>query len=89
MIDMQGLDAATFAFSVFGGLCLWTSTAIALGWWMASRFRRIEVLLFREIGKITEEYDAVLAKHRGQIQRLELKAFGFTSSGNGHPGEPT
>lgn len=49
--------------------------------WLTSQFRRIERIIYREMEQHRRVNDARHQDVLRRVQRLELKAFGFTHSG--------
>lgn len=59
---------------------VWTSSIIAGVIWLESRFRRVEGIFYKELDSHKTEVDEKFANHSQRVQRLELKAFGFTKT---------
>lgn len=71
-------DTSMLILAIVGSVLTWTGSIIALVIWLTTKFRDLEKLVYREGDKHRRE-DAVQFKlHGTKIQRLELKAFGFT-----------
>ena len=49
--------------------------------YLEARFRRVESIVYREMQIHRREDDAQFGKIGTRLQRVELKAFGFTHSG--------
>jgi len=56
------------------------ATASGGGIWLTSQFRRIEKTIYREMDKHRREDDARFHDQGVRLQRVELKAFGFTKA---------
>lgn len=74
-------DHASLILAIIGSVLTYTVSIIALVNWLNGKFREVEKLIYRETQKHRRENDDELEDHAIRIQRLELKAFGFTNSG--------
>lgn len=69
-LDWNTLSVMATIFSV-GGMS---------AFWIESRFRRVEKIIYEEIERHRKSTDSTNADHARRIQRLELKEFGFTKN---------
>lgn len=70
----------------------WTVTVALFAYWLREQFRHLEVIIYRELQKLDDEYAEEVNKihtridgARGRIYRLELKNFGFTLASEVNP----
>lgn len=63
---------------IIGALITWTGSVISLVIWLTSKFRYLEQTIYREMDKHRREDDKQFDDHGRKIQRLELRAFGFS-----------
>lgn len=71
-------DTSMLILAIVGSVLTWTGSIIALVIWLTGKFRELEKLVYREGDKHRREDDIRFRLHGTKIQRLELKAFGFT-----------
>lgn len=62
-------------------LVVYTGTVAGLVWWLATRFRSLEKLIYREAYKYNRQLDALGLR----LQRVELRLFGFTMAPGTEP----
>lgn len=74
-------EPATLIVAIIGALIVWTTSVITLSMWLASKFRFLESTIYREMDKHRKEDDRQFNYQGRRIQRVELKVFGFTHSG--------
>ena len=79
-------EVTTLVFAIFSAVLVWTTSVIGGMIWLNGKFRSLENTIYRELEKMRREYELRLFSHNARIQRLEIKAFGFTG-GNGN--DPT
>ncbi len=75
-------EVANLVLAILGAVLVWTTSVIGGMIWLNGKFRNIEKAIYRESEKLRREYDGKFNGHNTRIQRLEIKAFGFTD-GNG------
>lgn len=66
--------------AIIGALITWTGSVVSLVMWLTGRFRTLEKIIYQEMDRHRREDDVQFRAHGTKIQRLELKAFGFTQS---------
>lgn len=71
-------DTASLIIAIMGAILTWTVTIASLVYWLTSKFRFLEGIIYREMDKHRREDDALFKNQGTRIQKLELKAFGFT-----------
>ncbi len=59
---------------------VYTSSIIGLVMWLSNKFRAVERIFYRELSGYKARSDHNFLAYGLRIQRLELKAFGFTES---------
>lgn len=69
--------------AIIGLVITWTGSVIALVVWLTGKFRYLEKAIYREMDKHRREDDHQFNAHTTRIQRLEIKAFGFTGPNGG------
>ena len=75
-------EQAMLLIAIVGAIITWTGSVVSLVVWLTGRFRSIEKVIYHEMDKHRREDDRQFNEHATKIQRLELKAFGFTMSGS-------
>lgn len=70
-------DTAMLTLSIFGALLTWTISVVSLVIWLTSKFRTLEVLLYREMNKRDER----ASSFHDRLMILELRVLGVTQSG--------
>lgn len=75
-------EVANLVLAILGAVLVWTTSVIGGMIWLNGKFRSLEGTIYRESEKLRREYDGKFYHHNTRIQRLEIKAFGFTG-GNG------
>lgn len=73
-------DPAMLVVAIITLLIVWTTTVVGVVIWLSSKFRNLEVLLYRELNKHRREIDLTLNDHQRRLQILELKGFGYTKA---------
>lgn len=76
-------ETATLVLAIIGAVIVWTTSIIGGIIWLTGKFRGLERALYRETDKHRRENDALFTNHLVRIQRLEIKAFGFTGTNGG------
>lgn len=71
-------DTATLTLAIIGALMTWTGSVIALVMWLTGKFRSLERTIYHEMDKHRREDDRQFGSQGTRIQRLEIRAFGFT-----------
>jgi len=71
-------DSASLILAIVGSLLTYTATIIGAAMWLAARLRGVEKMFYAELDKRREINDKRFRGHGTRIQRLEIKAFGFT-----------
>lgn len=78
-------DDAQLALAVIGAVIVWTTTVAGTVLWLSSKFRSLEITIYREKNKEREWverqfdiYDKLHQQHDIKIQRLEIRTFGFS-----------
>ncbi len=71
-------DAAMLVLAIIGFMLTWTTSIVCLVVWLTTKFRDLEKVMYREMDKHRIEDDRQFRIQGTKIQRLELKAFGFT-----------
>lgn len=61
-------------------LVIYGATVASLVTWLSNKFRHLERTFYRELSAHNKHYEGIVAAHGLRIQRLELKAFGFTEA---------
>lgn len=69
------------AIAILGAIGGWTVTVVICTIWITGRLRELEKTIYREINKHREETESTIRNHGRRIERLEIKNFGFTASG--------
>jgi len=69
--------------AIIGAILVWTTSIIGGMVWLTGRFRMLEASIHRESNKNRQMFEAQLHLHSSRIQRLEIKAFGFTATNGG------
>lgn len=64
--------------AIGGAVITWTASVISLVVWLTGKFRSLEKVIYREMDKHRREDDDQFKIQGTKIQRLEIKAFGFT-----------
>lgn len=72
-------ETATLIVTIILAMITWTATVASLVLWLTSKFRALEKALYREMDKHRREDDRQFNVHATRIQRLELRAFGFSA----------
>lgn len=80
-------ESISLGLAIFGAVLIWTTSVIGGMVWLNAKFRSHESILYRELAKLRRELAAMNYSYNTRIQRLEIKAFGFTG-GNGTAVEP-
>lgn len=75
-------ETTNLVLAIFSAILVWTCSVIGGMVWLNAKFRGVEKTIYREADKLRREYEGRLYGHNTRIQRLEIKAFGF-SGGNG------
>lgn len=65
--------------AIIGAVVVWTTSIIGGMIWLTGKFRHLEKTIYREAAK----HSVTLYAHNTRIQRLEIKAFGFSGSNGG------
>lgn len=79
-------DSVSLIVTIVGALFTWTCTVVSLTMWLASRFRHLEVLIYRENKKLDDKYMALFKEHGDRITVLELQVTGTSGvTGPNHP----
>ncbi len=73
-------DNAGLGLSLVGFMLTWTTSVVLLATWLAGKFRGLEKIIYHEMEKHRVEDDRQFRTLSTKIQRLEIKAFGFTES---------
>lgn len=71
-------DVAMLVLAIIGGVITYTAGVVAICMYISAGFRKLEKTFYREMDKHRAEDDRQFDFHKRQIQRLELKVFGFT-----------
>lgn len=58
----------------------YTGSVIGMSLWLANKFRSLEGLIYKELGRVRRLTDVRLEALGLRLQRLELRVFGFTSA---------
>lgn len=58
----------------------WTVTVVSLVIWLTGKFSSLEKVIYREMDKHRTEDDRQFRAIGTKVQRLELRAFGFTGA---------
>ena len=74
------MNEAPIILAIVGALLAWTASVATLTLWLASRFRDIERLIYREMHALDVKYDKVLKDHSDRIMVIELKKEGYTGT---------
>lgn len=78
-------DPAALAVAVAGLMIVYTTSVVSLVIWLASKFRSLESLIFREMDKHRREDDDRFSEHAQRLQILELEKLGYTISSDHRP----
>lgn len=66
--------------AIAGAVLTWTTSVIILAGWLHAKFRFLESTIYREMEKRRALVDREFRIIETKMQRLEIKAFGFTTS---------
>lgn len=80
-------EVAQLVLAIIGSIIVWTTSIVGGVIWLTGKFRALEKIIYREMDKHRKEDDVHFYAHGTRLQRLEIKAFGFTG-GNGGPVVP-
>lgn len=72
---MEQVHLGLLIVSAFVG---WTVSVVGATFWLASKFRALEVMFFKALNTHKEEDAETFEENRLRIQRIEMKVFGFT-----------
>lgn len=70
-------DGALILIAIIGAVLTWTASIVSLVMWLTGKFRSLEAAIYRETNRLGT-----------RVQRLELKVFGFTHSGESSLTDP-
>lgn len=76
----------SLAMAIVGFMLTWTVSIISLVMWLTGKFRDLEKIIYREMDKHRTEDDRQFRAIGTRVQRLELRAFGFTGTPATEPG---
>lgn len=74
---MEQVHLGLIVASAFMG---WTVTVIGATFWLASRFRALEIMFFKALNNHKEEDAETFEANRLRIRQLEIKVFGWTKA---------
>jgi ABC-type lipoprotein release transport system permease subunit len=66
-------DDIPLIITILGGIGGWTTAIVICTIWLTHQFRRMEKIIYREIGILEDMVDG----HNRRLDRLEYHAFGF------------
>lgn len=82
-------DTVSLILTILGALFTWTGTVATLTFWLAARFRHLEVLIYRENKKLDDKYMSLFKEHGDRLTILELQVTGVSSvTGPHYPAKP-
>lgn len=73
-------DTATLVLAIISIVIVYTTTVVSLFLWLTSKFRSVETLIFKELGKHAKYDDDRFAAQHDRLMILELSATGVTKS---------
>ena len=73
-------ESISLGLAIFGAVLIWTTSIIGGIIWLGVKFRDVEKTIYREMYKLRREYEIKYYTHNTRIQRLEIRAFGFTTT---------
>lgn len=76
----------SLAMAIVGFMLTWTVSIVSLVVWLTGKFRDLEKIIYREMDKHRTEDDRQFRAIGTKVQRLELRAFGFTEAPATEPG---
>lgn len=76
-------DSSQLVLAIGGAILVWTTSVITGMIWLTNKFRNLEATIYRESQKNRSQFETQLWNHSTRIQRLELRAFGFTGTNGG------
>lgn len=82
------VNAINLAIVIIGALAGWTLSIISAAFWLSGRFRALEVLLYKEIGKIKQQNEQLIKEHNDRLMILEMEVLGVTQHGRRHQSRP-
>lgn len=71
-------DTASLTLAIIGAILTWTASVISLVIWLTGKFRSLEKSFYTELDRRRTSNDLRFEKITTRVQRLEIKAFGFT-----------
>lgn len=74
------MNDPSLAMAIIGFMLTWTVSIISLVVWLTGKFRDLEKIIYREMDKHRTEDDRQFRAIGTKVQRLELRAFGFTGA---------
>lgn len=72
------MEQIHLAFIVLGAFAGWTVTVVGATYWLAGRFRALEITFYKALNKHVLEDADEFEQHKLRIQQLENKVFGWT-----------
>ncbi len=71
-------STASLTLAILSALLIYTGSVISLVLWLSNRFRALERTLYKELDRRRTLSEGKFFQLGTKIQRLEIKAFGFT-----------
>lgn len=78
MSPSLSLELAISMLLAFGA---YTASIIGLVLWLTSKFRALEVLIYKEMNVLKEEYRDEMVDIKRRVFRMEIAIFGVTTTG--------
>ena len=72
-------ETVSLILAVIGTLLTWTCTVATLTFWLSTKFRHLERLIYIEQSKLDQKYMALFQEHNDRLMVLEIKREGGTA----------
>lgn len=77
----MGTDALALIVSILMAIGVYTASIVGLVLWLTSKFRGLEILIYKEMNSLKEETREDIKDIRDRLYRVELQTFGVSGPG--------
>lgn len=74
------MEQIHLAFIVLGAFAGWTVTVIGATYWLAQRFRALEIMFYKALNTHKTDDAEAFQEIDRKLQRIEIKLFGWTKA---------